>query len=335
MQGNLRVALGLMFALAVLGGGCVASGPEVDGELGEPLGTITFTEQDPDQGILRGTYDYDGYVISFEAIRGERNPMWDLTGPRFATDARLCDDQEFCFALQGGGHGIASEDWAGTIPDSQDERHAYGNHAAAWALHQDLRLLDRSEFLGLEEQLDALDGLTNVPDPGALPDTSMNQETETPDMGVSSYALSSGWNYNHYFQIFWKPTSSVPGTEHSSTRSISVDASGWWRQWVSTCNHGTCAATSGIYWLCGRAFSGRPLALPVSLSSRCGTTASSGVFHPSGETNCCTTTYGIRGGQHTCNDDSRLQRETMAYLGPPWASYCYDSSLAAWAPGCW
>lgn len=141
----------------------------------QQLGKISFATADTIHGIIRGTYEYKGHAITFEAVRGERNPMWDLTGPRFATDARLCDDHGFCFALQGGGSGIADPSWIKNRDEQiPNEPQARLNQETSWAFHRDIQGLDRSQFHALKEQLDALEGLANVPDPRTheLPATS-------------------------------------------------------------------------------------------------------------------------------------------------------------------
>ncbi|HMO96928.1 MAG TPA: hypothetical protein PKD27_12485, partial [Tepidiformaceae bacterium] len=291
----------------------------------------------PDRGVLRGSYDYNGYILNFEAIRGERNPIWDLTGPRFATHARLYDDQGWAFALQGGGHTIENGDWAssGTPPD--DDR-AYLNQEAAWALHRDLNGLDLTDFPGLEEQVDSLRGLSDVPHPSsgelprstAPPDDVRGINDTTPDTGVVLYSLA-GSGYTHYFEIYWKPLY-IPA-EHSSTRSISADSRGVWVRLVRTCNHGSCPGDSGFYWRCGRSFGGRPADLPIATGSTCGTTWYYGSRHSSSDTNCCGTPYGTHPFMHVCNNDTRLQRDRMIALSPTTPSNCSFAEL--YAPSCW
>lgn len=330
---------GVVFAiLTLLGTGCVASMPDARLEGSEPLGVIAFTERDADRGVLRGTYEYDGYVISFEAIRGESNPMWDLTGPRFATDARLYDGEDFSFALQGGGHTVENGDWASAGVPPDDER-AFLNQQAAWALRQDLGALDLTDLVGLEEQIDALRGLSDVPHPssGELPRTSpppdevQSLDDTAPGTGVVSYSLSSTWTYTHYLQIYWKPLY-IPA-EHSSTRTVSVSSTGAWVRLVRTCNHGSCPGDAGFYWRCGRSFGSRPLDLPIATGSTCGTTWFYGSWHSSGDTNCCGTPYGTHPFMHVCNNDSRLQRDRMIALSSTASSNCYLADL--YAPNCW
>jgi len=155
--------------LAIFGASCSGrveeAGPTAQVET---AGTITFTEKDTQKGILRGTYEYEGYTIKFEAIRGEKNPIFSrLTSadsPEYAVDARFCDMQGFCFANAAGGHAFANSDWIKedrkTIPD--DER-LTKNAITLSAFHEDLKQLPPSEKAGLLEEFDVLRILSDAP----------------------------------------------------------------------------------------------------------------------------------------------------------------------------
>ncbi len=322
--------------VALLGVGCVASVADVEEGDGVPLGTITFTERDPDRGILRGNYDYEGDVIDFEVIRGAENPIELPMGRRYAADARLCDGAGFCFALLGGGHSIENPSWLENPEESvPDASRARRNHEASWALHHDLLFLDRGEFAGLEEELSALEAVSEVPDPLELPPipespTSQNYEPTTPETGVVSYSLSA-YSYTHWIQI-WRRSLAVVG-EHSATRSISQDSWGSWVRRISTCNHGTCAAELDMRLYCSRSFASRPLELAVS--TRCVAAATSGTGHTSGDTaSCCSSRYdATRYGYHNCNDDSHLQRDMIVNNSSIVPSYCRDWP-EVYAPWC-
>ena len=303
--------------------------PTITFELPDP--TITFEEVDGESGILRGSYENAGHMISFDAVRGEPNPVSEYA-PAFEIDARLCDERGYCFALQGGGHGISNPAWFENQETLVLGADAALNHQMATALHEELIQLDRAPFPELEEELDALLTLSSFPEPGSLVETPSPAGNggveETPGIVALSY------DYTHWIQIWWGYTN-PPLAEHSATRAISVNSGGYVVQIVTTCNHGNCAANSGMGLSCQRSFSNRPSLLAVS--TPCNAAATTGTYHSWGDTaSCCSSAYGFTGGYHVCNDDSRLQRDMTIYNSSLTPAYCNDGYLApAWAPGCW
>jgi hypothetical protein len=177
---KLRTALGLLLGSFVLIFAFSAASPYAASPAkpsGPAIGAIHFDKVDAKQGILEGTYEYNGYTISFRAIRGELNPWVEgylASAPQHATDALLCDMQHFCFAIQAGGDTFTHEELlAEQHPELLTEERVYGNQLASWALHQDMLRFDDNQYPGLHEQLDSIRGLSDVPfPPHAPPDMS-------------------------------------------------------------------------------------------------------------------------------------------------------------------
>lgn len=341
---NIGKRIGLFItaaALTFLGAGCSGTSSQTEVRQGELQGTLSFEEKNPERGILRGTYDHQGYRIRFDVVRGEPNPPFEVMGgaPKNAIDARLCDEVGFCFARQAGGHGFADSSWVMTDEETErlapDDARARKNNAAMWALHQDWDLMDRGEFEGLSEEYDSFWGLTNIPpNESYRPDlvSPQSQNNGTPQRGVLSFgALAfSGFTNTHRLRIWWKPIVPTP-TEHSSTTLTAFNSSGTQVNFLPTCNHGTCGGQPTLGLVCSRSFSNRPLYFPVT--GNCNAPAVTGATH-SGD-GCCPSPYGFGSGQHVCHDDTRLQRDMMIAGGGMSVAYCGDGiPPSPWAPGC-
>lgn len=304
--------------------------PTITFELPQPM--LAFEESDADTGVVRGSFEQAGHTITFEAIRGEPNPVSEYA-PTYAIDARLCDERGFCFAMQAGGHGITNPAWFENQEILILGADPVLNHRMTDALHEEFVQLDRSLYPGLEAEFDALQALTDFPAPGSLVETPPPAGYESSEETSGLVALS--YDYTHWIQIWWGYTD-PPLAEHSATRAISVNSGGYVVQIRPTCNHGNCAGYSGMGLSCQRSFSNRPSLLAVS--TPCDAAASTGTYHSYGDTaSCCSSAYGFTSWYHVCNDDSALQRDmtitNSSLLNP---SYCSDIWLApAWAPGCW
>lgn len=321
MRSRIRWVVTLCITLVMAGSGCMSVPPA-------PVGTTTLETADPDRGVLVGTYTWNGTLIHFEARRGGPNPpimlALDPNAPRYAVDARVCDANSRCFLLQGGGHAMVDESWAESarFTDAPDPAESLKNNQAAWYMATDFSTT--TTFQGLEDLRDALITLGRANPPEEWPTVDVAQG---PD-GVAVSSVVPMNSFTHQFEVWWAP---LYGFEHSSTRTRALASNGVTLTAVSTCNHGSCAGTSGMARSCARSFSNRPSSIPIA--SNCSTTWGLGV--PCAGDGCCGTGYGFGAGQHVCNDDSRLQRDMVVANALVCANYCGDSSLAGWAPSCW
>ena len=327
------------FVFVLLGAGC-AGKTESDAPSGPPAGTINFIEKNPQTGVLRGTYEYQGYTIKFDIVRGGENPVDEVVGggaPTHAIDSRLCDAEGFCFSEAAGGHALADPDWIAqnqaAVPDAE---RAKKNWTASWNLHSDLQRLDPKTFPGLEEELQALENVSYTPpNHPAEPSTSTQSNAEgTPQKGVLSINVAAANTYRHYFRIMKKIVFNLPYSEHSSTWTIVLDSSNNQISQYATSNHGTYAYDPSMSLKCYRSFTNRPATVPFR--SYCPEPATQGVMHPPGTINCCSSAYGFLNANHVCNDDSALQRDMIVMDGviTPEPAYCRDNSIQMTAPNC-
>jgi hypothetical protein len=331
----LSIATLALFCL--LGAGCF--GQQALPYQSDP-GHITLERADAAAGVLIGTYEWHGVHLRFEGVRGEENPALERMNPNtphYAIDARICDALDYargwCFAIGAGGHALTDDSWSNspsaTPPDTET---TLGNLKAAWQLATDLEAMG-SELRGLEDVRDAIARLGRANPPETWhedPNIQQSNNTTTPQEGVVVLPVTSG-TYTQWFEIWWGLTP-VPGTEHSSTRTKAVDASGRATLTYDTYNHGGAPGSSGMMRLCSRSFPNRTAWIPIS--SNCGSQA----FVTCSGNGCCGTPYGLLCGQHVCNDDSHLQRDLIvanaAYCAS-YMTYCGDWLPAAYAPYCW
>ncbi|MCW1892448.1 MAG: hypothetical protein KIH65_004395 [Candidatus Uhrbacteria bacterium] len=326
-------------ALAMFGVGCggqVEESLKTETTTPATVGILTFETKDPATGIVRGTYEYQGHSITFEAIRGEKNP--DLSklmyghSPEYAVDARLCSEKGFCFSQGAGGHAIADSTWIQETTENPTEEEAVIYNAVANMFHKDIgRFISGNEDEGLIDEFMKLQSISDMtlPDIPELQTPPQRQSNGTPCKGV--LAINQSTPYRHVFEIWWGLAVRI--AEHSSTRSLSISSTGVIINKMDTANHGSSPGDPGMNRSCGRVFPNRPIALPVTKD--CTRSPTFGVAHTSAEINCCQSAYGIKSGTHVCNDDSRLQREIMianANVANP--SYCSDWSPQGWAPSC-
>lgn len=119
----------------------------------ESTGTITFTAKDPEKGLLSGTFEHNGYTISFDVVRTkEENP-----------DVRICDEKRYCFSIQTGGSDFANPDWFSGYSENGQYSNSAKNFETAWALHQKLIEMGSADFIGLKEEYLALGDISNNP----------------------------------------------------------------------------------------------------------------------------------------------------------------------------
>lgn len=345
-NGFLLFSIAMASLMVVFGAGCGGKSENQspsDSE-GSASGTIQFLEKDAQKGIIRGMYDYQGHVIKFEVVRGNENPLlarlYDPDTPSHAIDFRLCDDRGWCFAEKAGGHSLANPDWIkedeNAVPDTEQ---ALRNLNAAWGLHQDLQLLDQSEFDGLSEEYESLFDGTNEPPETWLrpnpPPTSTQSilNEETPQKGVLSLAVAAATG-TYTQRVELKRKSAVtPLTHHTSTYTRVYDASNVEVRRLATCNHGACADDSSMTLDCYRVYVARPIFIPMKV--KCDDAAAiPGAAHIYGGTGCCTTVYGFTTGTHVCNDDSHLQMAMMQAGAPLTGVYCGDSIPQVTSYGC-
>jgi hypothetical protein len=344
-----RLTCLMALVIFVIGCGGNVEEPRQDTER-ETAGTITYTEKNPENGILRGTYTRNDHTISFEVIRGEEtSPEAMLIYPGVTShsiDVRICDESGFCFINGAGGHALADErERSERLPTSEASRK---NFESAWALHGDLDLQIDGTFDGLEEEVQSLKDATNQP-----PDTwrgippefdPLNQKPKetscdgTPNNGVLSFIADSTAVYTQIFQV-WRQKLAWPIAYHSSSYAKAIDASGQIASIFYTCNHGACAngSVGSMTLYCSRNFSERS-SPTVPMDTRCADSAKIGTLHPKDDSiGCCASPYSYvpLALSHVCNDDTRLQRDMMIADGPVSASFCADRYLQGQAPYCW
>lgn len=342
-----------LILLVIFGFGCGGNveGPGTESE-SVSAGTITYTELNPDLGIIRGEYAYHDHVIRFDVTRGEETPPEALlVYPGIAShevSVRICDTEGFCFINGTGGHGFEDTgevDPSETTPSSE---RSYKNFESAWSLHGDLTVPSIEMPNGLEEETRALFDATNQP-----PDTWQHIPPEydplnlkpnesscdgTPKHGVLSFDASGTGTYTHVFQV-WRQRLVWPIAYHSSSSSKAFDANGQIIAIFYTCNHGACSngSDSSMSLYCARNFSNRSDPTFPTMT-RCADSARIGTPHPDdGPIGCCESPYSYipLTLSHVCNDDTRLQRDMMIANGPVIASFCADRYLQGQAPYCW
>lgn len=326
-------------ALTIFGVGCggqVEESSKTETMTPATVGILTFETKDPATGIVRGTYEYQGHSIKFEAIRGEKNPeisklMYGYS-PEYAVDARLCSEQSFCFSQGAGGHAIANSTWVQATTTDPTEEEAIIYNIVTKAFHEDIkRFISGNEDEGLTEEFMRLRSISDMtpPDLPELQTPPQRQSNGTPCKGV--LAINQSKPYRHIFEIWWGLAVKV--AEHSSTRSISASSTGIILNQMDTANHGSSPRDPGMNRSCSRVFPNRPIVLPIRKD--CTRVPTFGVSHIPTEINCCQSAYGMNPGTHVCNDDSRLQRDMMIANGNiAEPSYCSDWTPQGWAPSC-
>jgi hypothetical protein len=342
------------FALVIFGAGCGGNveEPQKVIEDREPAGTITFVEKDAMRGVIRGTYNLEGYETRFEVIRGDATPPEAMNiypgVTSHSIDVRVCDSQNFCFINGTSGHGLTSSDWI--IEDSNREPtsdESAKNFKNIWSLHQEISRAPTGTFDGLEEEIQSLLDATNQPpestngippeyDPYQLKPKSLNKGT--PQNGVLSLTLSTTASYTHILQI-WRQKLIWPFAYHSSSSSKVFDSNGQIVSIFYTCNHGACSngSNTSMTLYCSRNFSDRSTATPPT-NVPCDDSAKIGTLHAQDDSiGCCMSQYSYvpLALSHVCNDDTRLQRDIMIADSPIAASFCADRYLQGQAPYCW
>jgi hypothetical protein len=118
----------------------------------ELTGTIAFTLKDAEKGLLSGTFERNGYTISFDVVRTkEENP-----------DVRICDEKKYCFSSQVGGATFANPSWGEDNSEGLGQYSDFAkNFETAWALHQKLIEMGSADFIGLKEEYLALGDISN------------------------------------------------------------------------------------------------------------------------------------------------------------------------------
>ncbi|MFA5129295.1 MAG: hypothetical protein WC477_00055 [Patescibacteria group bacterium] len=341
MKTKLSNTLGItfcLFAMVLLGAGCGAKTGETqqgNSDVSSIPDSLTFETKDATSGVMSGNYEYNGYTVHFDVVRGGLNPIEELgpDSPRHAIDVRICDEKHFCFAEQAGGHAFASSTWADNTNEENvpDDARGLKNFQTSWQLHQKLLRLGQGEFMGLEEEYRALMDVTNH-SPGSLteppPPNQLNERTlEKSVLSIKPLVTT----YTQQFQIWTQPVVWI--AQHSSMFIKVLTSGGTPISTYATCNHGSCGSSSGMTFKCSNSFSDRPSTIPVRV--QCAQPHTNGTMHPGGD-GCCTTQYNITPGvvSHVCNDDTRLQRDFMIAGAPMSKPYCGDTTVAAYAPNC-
>ena len=337
-----------MFITMIFAAGCggATEGTSQPEATAKAPGTLTFTTKDPEKGLLSGTFEYDGYTILFDVARGEENPWIERAGGGTAysqaIDARLCDEQHFCFSQQAGSHSFADQGWApnNSETNAPDNERTLKNNRTMWKLHQHLMIIGNKDFKGLEEEVGTLANISNTPpEEWGIPAVDVQKEKllnlGTPQKGVLALsAVAATGTYTQRFHIWWQYVGGSLG-EHSSTWTRVYTASGSLTNQLTTCNHGACANQSGMSPLCTKDFTNRVIYIPYS--SQCVASTFPGTMHTSAS-GCCMSPYNVLPGltpSHVCNDDSRFQRDYMIQGSVPQSSpYCADIVTAIYAPMC-
>lgn len=334
--------LPLLVITLLFGAGCGGATEETTRQetpVAEAPGTLTFTLKDPEKGLLSGTFENEGYTVTFDVARGEEMAIWYQAkgNPTHEIDARICDEKHFCFLEQAGGHSFANQAW---IPDNSetnapDDERALKNSKIVWQLHQKLLQLEPESFKGLEEELYTLKKQSNIPpEQWNLNAPVTNTQSNARTLQKSVLALAAVMNtYMQRFAISWQYVPGYVG-EHSSAWAIVYTSGGTFVKNFITCNHGACANDSGMSPFCYRDFMNRSTTIPYNVN--CSGPASQGFKHGSG-TGCCYSIYGLIPGitSHVCNDDTTLQRDFMIANGyPPNTQYCSDLWVNRYTPSC-
>lgn len=344
----------MTLVMVIFGAGCGGKADESVGKIDSTEsistapGTLTFTKKDPEKGLLSGTFEYDGYTISFDVARGpEMEKFYQTKGnPIHQSDSRLCDDRGYCFHGQSGGHAFVDPEW---VPENEasspTDGQAIQNYQTAWRLHQYLLSVGNGDFQGLEEEYQILLFNTNFPPEewgSPIKDVQIEKELNlgTPQKGVLAYVNGATGTYYARFEIWWQYISfkgiTITAGEHTSTWTKVKNANNTLMQDYVTCNHGACANWSGMSIFCGRDFYNRANQIPFN--TKCDVPATTGAMHPTGYVGCCSTRYNANywsSDGHVCNDDSSLQLRMMIYnTTVVFAPFCGDTTLARWAPSC-
>lgn len=330
----------ILMSAGVFGIGCLGQPPE---GAGGPIGTVRIEVADAAAGALRGTYDYEGTTIRFEALRGERNPteadFGDPLGPEYAVDARICDQRGDCFAARAGGHGFEELGWAGSVNNAELRESVQPStrmreFEAAWNLAADLD--DHPDLVppGLEFEVEAIVEVGRLISPEERQSGSLDGDVsalETTDIGARMESLTTT-AYTQVLDMYRVSLVFADRTygNHSSVRVRVLSAvTGTALGTFETCNHGRCGGDSSLTRYCNRWFFNRSSVLP--LASDCSRSWYLGV--PCTGDGCCATPYGLFSGNHVCNNDTQYQRDIMA-AGT--TAFCSGTcgSPSRWAPSC-
>jgi|GEM_PF-5486766 len=149
------------------------------------------------------------------------------------------------------------------------------------------------------------------------------------DNQSSARAFKSSSNYIHNVDVYYKYVGGSTRAQHSSTYIYS--SQGYRIYNVSeTCNHGTCARSWRMRGLwCREQSLNRWQWLPHY--AECGRSISIDSGHG---WICCNSRYGTWSGRHVCNDDSKLQLDSVRDQISILPYYCRDRSMRWTAPYC-
>jgi hypothetical protein len=309
----------LGYVLLVVVSACGALGQKLSPDEREAFsadGELKLTVRE--HGRISGSCTQAGTTVLFDAIRGTQTDAElrrrDPETPSHEIDARFKGLNGQPFLTQIGGHGFILATWGAEeqLVQQPDLKAREGELAAVG--HCSSRIADE---LRTEEEQPERDALVRL--------GRMAYERSPAD----GQRTSSG--FTHWISVYSKPI--VPmfnwlNLEHSAT--LSVVTAGKVLAKRVTCNHGSCAGTSGMKVKCTKSYGNRPASLPNI--GQCGTSTS---YQDAGSPGCCNSSYGLFSG-HVCNTDTAFQLAIMQQYPAacPVPPFCNSTDPKWHAPDC-
>lgn len=297
---------------------------------------LEVLEADEAAGKLVLAFHKDGRTIRYELLLGgaleSTSPANDGNPelPTAVVDARITDARGGVFYMQRGGDTFLDPTWhmpaikdldvPGRLIDIKLPKDAVGELRALKISPRldDLRRTAIQIGLGVDNmyEKDAATTETKPPVIAGEPDGTLGAKVE---WVYANYV--SKWDY-----VVRRQGSGLFVGEHSSMWLRAWHANNWVVANFYSCNHGACANWSTMSTKCvmygWRYDSGYRTRAFYS-----DTTTSTGYNN-----GACGTWWGLLPGQHTCNNDSILQRDSIYWNTLSSTGTCYNPYV--WAPGC-
>ncbi len=307
-----------------------------------PEGHMTLVTVE--KGHIAGEFtSKEDITVQFEVIRIGKNSsaalMYDPDSPRFIADARFISKVSGeHFDVRAGGHNLEKQLWRektadcffneckGVPQDFRDKEFAITRYIAK---NLDTIKKDLPEFIHFEvDTLIEMGSYNPMGLHGEIGEPEAYEHEEELSQYPEEVLLKSG-GYIHNVEVKYKYIFGSSRAHHSSTYIYSSRGNSRYSA-SETCNHGTCARSSRMRFRCIEQSLNRYRYLPHY--GECG--RSSRDDHPN-QWMCCPTEYGLSRGKHVCNDDTKLQLDSVRGLhSNPNMSYCRDNSLRNRVPSC-
>jgi len=285
--GGMAVVLGAGAAI-----GCSSAGPTDRPPVSSLHEGLNVFESRADWG-MNAAYVKNGSVVYVQSRIGPLTPEYlrqsDPETPLHEVDVRFVDVMGNTFSAQRGGDEFIDKSW---YPDMGSHVDVSPADRDAWSLlaQEASQVIKAALKPEMAEHVSAISNLGNY-----IPSRDPHMIAEAEKLraqGVGAYTT-----YTHYAKVYYKCLAACLGA-HSAVQATEWNGSSW--DWtVNTCNHGTCAAASGMTYESQSSVSGRS----NHESSYFNGEMSGSISTVSGG---CSTGYAwlTNGSNHNCNDDS-------------------------------